>query len=306
MGLRCELCLRILGHLKPKSYKKGIPGVGSIGGFLVALSARGKAFKMRGWPIFRRKECSMRLPRLSSPWMGMGMWMWLSAPAIAFALLLSPGVLSVHAQGDANRLISGGGISVPGWQGKIDSDAARLGQTVKDAKLAPEGKSLHVTTGPAVAYWNPANRASGNYTVSATFTEPKFMNLNDHPHPYGIVIAGNDMGTAQQTYLYCAAYGDGKFIVRGFGPEAFQMNGGGEQNAAVHKAPAVGQPVVQKIAMSVNGGRVECAINGTVVASYNKAQLVGSGKLKSTDGVYGIRFAHNTDAIVSDLSITKP
>ena len=51
------------------------------------------------------------------------------------------------------------------------------------------------------------------------------MNLNTHPHPYGIVIAGNDLGTAGQSYLYCAAYGHGSFIVRGFGPEPFQMNG---------------------------------------------------------------------------------
>ena len=41
------------------------------------------------------------------------------------------------------------------------------------------------------------------------------MNLNDHPHPYGIMIAGNDLGTPQQSYLYCAAYGNGTFIVRG-------------------------------------------------------------------------------------------
>ena len=43
--------------------------------------------------------------------------------------------------------------------------------------------------------------------------------------------------------------------------------------------------------MSVKGDKVECAINGTVVASYPKAELVAAGKLKSTDGVYGIRFA---------------
>jgi len=29
------------------------------------------------------------------------------------------------------------------------------------------------------------------------------------------------------------------------------------------------------------------------------------GRLKSTDGVYGIRFAHNTDATVTGLSMTK-
>src|SRR5271170_6222914 len=99
--------------------------------------------------------------------------------AMVLALLI-PSFVSCYAQGDADRPVAGGGISVPGWMGKIDASAERSGQTVNNAKLAPEGKSLHVTTGPAVTYWNPANKATGNYTVTATFTEPKFMNLNDH------------------------------------------------------------------------------------------------------------------------------
>ena len=74
----------------------------------------------------------------------------------------------------------------------------------------------------------------------------------------------------------------------------------------MNKAAGVGEPVTQEIAMTVKGDKVECAINNKVVASYNKADLVAPGKLKSTDGVYGIRFAHNTDAIVTGLSVTKP
>ena len=112
------------------------------------------------------------------------------------------------------------GISVPGWTGKIDANEEKQGQVLNNAKLSGDGGNLSVTTGPAVAYWNPANKATGDYTVKATFSEAKYMNLNDHPHPYGIVIAGNDMGTPQQSYLYCAAYGNGNFIVRGFGPDA--------------------------------------------------------------------------------------
>jgi hypothetical protein len=208
---------------------------------------------------------------------------------------------------EVNRSIAGGGITVPGWVGKVDDSAEKQGQGVKDAKLAPEGKGMRVTTGPAVSYWNPKDVAKGDYTVSATFNEPKFMNLNSHPHPYGVFIGGNDLGTAQESLLYCGAYGNGMFIVRGFGPDAFQMNGRrGELNAAVHKAAAVGEPVTQEIAMSVKGGSVSCSINGVVVATYDKAAVVMAGKLKSTDGVYGIRFAHNTDAVVTDLKVTKP
>ena len=227
-----------------------------------------------------------------------------SALAVALAMVVSP-VIGAQDQ-EAARKVAGGGISVPGWKGKIDAAAEKAGQSINDAKFAMEGKALHVTTGPAITYWNPANTATGNYTVKATFTEPKYMNLNNHPHPYGIVIAGNDMDTAP-TYLYCAPYGSGTFIVRGFGPNAFQMNGGhGEANDAVHKAAAgPGQPVTQDVAVSVKGDKVECAINGTVVASYDKSALVTAGKLTSTDGIYGIRFAHNTDATVTGLTMTK-
>jgi hypothetical protein len=226
---------------------------------------------------------------------------------IAGVSLAQPPAPAAAASDDAGRSIAGGGITVPGWEGKVDAGAAKAGQTVKDAKLAPEGKGMRVITGPAITYWNPKNVAKGDYTVSATFNEPKYMNLNDHPHPYGIVIGGNDLGTDTQSLMYCAAYGNGTFIVRGFGPDAFQLGGRRPTaNDTVHKAAGVGQPVSQMIAISVKGDNVSCSINGTVVATYPKTDLVAAGKLKSTDGVYGIRFAHNTDAVVTDLKMTKP
>ena len=227
------------------------------------------------------------------------------ALVIVAVLLVPTANFSQAGQMEASRGVAGGGISIPGWTGKIDAKEAAAGMTLNSAKLAKEGDALHVTTGPAVTYWNPANKATGDYTVKATFKEPKYMNLNNHPHPYGLMIAGNDLGTDKESYLYCAAYGNGKFIVRGFGPAAFQMNGRGAEDPAVSKAAAVGEPVTQEIALSVKGGKVECAINSKVVASYDKAELVTDGKLKSTDGVYGIRFAHNTEAIVTGLSVTK-
>ena len=64
--------------------------------------------------------------------------------------------------------------------------------------------------------------------------------------------------------------------------------------------------MTQEIAVSVKGDKVECAINGTVVGSYDKVALVIAGKLKSTDGIYGIRFVHNTEGFVIGLTMTRP
>lgn len=222
--------------------------------------------------------------------------------AVAAMLTAAP---DAQAQ-DESRKVEGGGITVQGWQGKVDAREAARGLALENAKLSKSGDALQVTTGPAVSYWHPSNRATGNYTVKATFTEPKFQNLNNHPHPYGIFIAGSELGTDQQSYLYCSAYGSGRFIVRGFGPQPFQMNGRGDTSSAVNKAAAQGQSVTQEIALSVKGDKVECAINGKVVASYPKADVVAEGKLKSTDGIYGIRFGHNTEASVTGLAVTKP
>jgi hypothetical protein len=203
---------------------------------------------------------------------------------------------------DGSRAVTDGGIKVPGWNGRIDAAEEKAGMTLDAARLVEEGTTLHVTTGPATSYWKTDAMASGDFRVEATFNEPKFMNLNSHPHPYGIFIGGNDMGTSSQTELYCAASGNGSFIVRGFGPEPFKLTGlFGGRNPAIHKAAGRGQPVTQDILLSVIGDKVECSINGSVVASYNKTALVGPGKLKSTDGYYGLRFAHNTDVFVRGL-----
>src|SRR5262249_13502609 len=155
-------------------------------------------------------------------------------------------------------------------------------------------------------YWNPANKGTGDFTVSATFTEPKYMSSNNHPHPYGVFIGGSNLDNNDKlTALYCAAYGRGTFIVRGFGPAAFQVNGRGAANDAVHKATGQGESGEQTIAMSVKGGNVSCSINGTVVGTWPKSEVVGAGKLTSTDGIVGVRVAHNVDVNVKDFKLTK-
>lgn len=231
-----------------------------------------------------------------------------SAFAVAFALCTSSFIgAQAPAQPDGAMAVKDGGIFAKGWAGKIDSQEEKAGQVLNNSKLSGMGGDLEVRTGPAVTYWNPANKAMGDYTVKATFTEASYMGLMNHPHPYGIVIGGNDMGTDTQSFIYCSAYGDGSFIVRGMGPAPFAVSERKPvMHAAIHKAAGKGSPVTQEIAMSVKGDKIECAINGTVVGSYDKAAVVTAGKLKSIDGVYGIRFAHNTEATVKGLTITKP
>lgn len=220
-----------------------------------------------------------------------GLFVAVALTALAIAV---PGA----QQQDADRSVKGGGIMAKGWQGKVDAGAAKQGKTINDSKFEEKNGSFHISAGSASTYWNPANTAEGNYTVSATFTEPKIA--AGHPHPYGIFIGGTNMETDKPSYVYCVAYGNGDVLVRGFS-EGTVFNAAKRQpNPAVNKA-SEGGSVKQDIAWTVKGDQAECSVNGKVVATFNKADLVGAGKLQSLDGVYGIRAAHNVDIVVSNL-----
>ena len=214
-------------------------------------------------------------------------------------VLLALGVLVWAVPGaaqnqDPDRKVAGGGIAVSGWKGKIDAKAASAGRTINDSKFAQADDALHLTIGPAAYYWKEGNTATGDYTVSATFKEAKPD--ASHPHPYGIFIGGKDLETETPNLLYCLAYSNGTYLVRGFnGGKVETFTPRGASHAAVNKAGADG--VSQTIAWTVKDGTASCSINGQVVASYDKAAL--AGKLASTDGVYGIRVSHNLDVVVT-------
>ncbi|MBA2302821.1 MAG: hypothetical protein H0W08_09325 [Acidobacteria bacterium] len=219
-----------------------------------------------------------------------------SIVAIAIAALAAGSHLA--ARQDTDRSVKGGGITVQGWQGKVDAAAAKQGKTINDSKFEEKAGAFHISAGSASTYWNPANTAQGDYMVSATFTEPKMA--AGHPHPYGLFIGGSKLETEQPNYVYCVAYGTGEALVRGFSNGAVVNFSKRQPNNAVAKA-AEGGSVTQSVTWTVKGNRAECSVNGTVVAGFDKAELVGAGKLESTDGVYGIRAAHNVDIVVSKL-----
>lgn len=196
---------------------------------------------------------------------------------------------------DADRKVAGGGVMVKGWQGFVDPSAAKKGQTINDSKFEEKDGAFHIFAGSQSTYWNPANVAKGDYTVSATFTEPKMS--EGHPHPYGVFIGGSGLDSDKASFAYCVAYGNGDALVRGFANGQVVNFFKRQPSASVAKAQP-GQPVTQNIAWTVKGDRAECSVNGAVVAGFDKADLVGEGKLASTDGIYGIRAAHNVDIIV--------
>jgi hypothetical protein len=223
------------------------------------------------------------------------------AHASAVAIVVALFIPAIHAQ-DADKKVAGGGIAVKGWQGKVDV-GNKQGLTINDSKFASEGSGFRITTGGAGIYWLPTNAAKGDFTVKATFKEAK--QTYNHPHPFGIFIAGKSLDTDAPSYLYCVAYRNGNVLVRQFVDGKVVTAQKPTPNDAVDKATGPEDEVTQEIGWTVKGSKAECTVNGKVVYSLDRADAASPLKLDSFDGTYGIRTAHNTDIVVTGLALSK-
>ena len=214
--------------------------------------------------------------------------------ALAVALLATASTAA--AAQDADRSVANGGIKIASWSGRVDRKPAAAGKTINDSRLVMENGALRLSVGPAGNFWNPANTASGDYEVMATFKELKMT--ASHPHSYGIFIGGKDLQSDSETLMYCIVYGNGTYSIKTFHGATVTTLVNTEASPALHTADANGESTNQ-LAWRVRGGRASCVINGTEVKALEPAQFIAADKLTSTDGVYGIRVSHNLELVIS-------
>jgi hypothetical protein len=202
------------------------------------------------------------------------------------------------AQADPTRSVAGAGIQVKGWQGRTD----RSQDKIADVKFIQMGTGYHLTGGPHAVLWNSEHVATGDYTVSARMTKTP-RSTSTHEESYGVFIGGSDLNGPKQNYLYCVVFGTGNVMVR--------HRDGGETHTLLGKTASAAaskmgdRGATDEIAMWVKGGRVGCSVNGTEAFSAAAADMIGPGKLVSTNGVFGIRASHNLDIHIEGPTITK-
>ena len=163
-------------------------------------------------------------------------------------------------------------------------------------KFTTQGAGFHAVTPQAAVFWNPANRATGNYTLKGTFT---LVKPSDHTNYYGLVFGGSDLEGPKQTYLYFLVAQDGSWLVKQRVGDATTNNVGRAVNAAVKKPDASGAST-NALEVRVLADKVDFAVNGTVVHSAPK-----TGAVAKTDGLYGIRSNHRLEVKVDNLALTK-
>src|SRR6185295_9151556 len=78
-----------------------------------------------------------------------------------------------------------------GWKLRVDRSASASDPDAAGAiKFVTMGQGFHATNPQAAVYWNPANTATGNYTLKGTFVLQK---PSGHTNYYGLVYGGSGL-----------------------------------------------------------------------------------------------------------------
>ncbi|NUQ12901.1 MAG: hypothetical protein HUU26_11365 [Gemmatimonadaceae bacterium] len=218
---------------------------------------------------------------------------------LAMAMAVTASNASAQAGADPDRAVAGSGIQVRGWQGRTD----RAEQRIADVRFVAMGTGYHLTNGPHAILWHQDNVATGDYTVRARLTKTP-RSTSTHEESYGVFIGGSDLTGPRQNYLYCVVFGTGTVMVRHRDGADTHTLMGKTANASVSKMSDRG--ATDEVALWVRGGRVGCSVNGTEVFSAARADMIGPGKLVSTDGVFGVRASHNLDLHIEGPTISRP
>ena len=184
-----------------------------------------------------------------------------------------------------------------GWKLRVDrSTNASDPDAAWAIKFVTMGSGFHATNPQAAVYWNPANTASGNYTLKGTFVLQK---PSGHTNYYGLIYGGSGLEGAAQSYNYFLVAQDGSWLVKHREGEAVTDIAAKAPNDAVKKPDASGKST-NALEVRVQPTKVDYVVNGTVVHSAPK-----SGNAAKTDGIYGFRVNHQLEVHVDGLAVTK-
>ncbi len=190
---------------------------------------------------------------------------------------------------DPDIKAAGDGALPAGWQARLD----RADASLADLKVFPTGTGLHVTTGPAAIFWNPANTARGEYDVAATFTQTK---PSRHPEAYGLFVGGRELDGPGQDYLYFLVRQDGRYLIKRRMGDETQTLTPWTEHEAVRRIEGEGS-AANALAMRVRDDGIAFLVNGTEVMKLERVPML------NTDGIAGLRVNHNLDVRIEGFEI---
>ena len=184
-----------------------------------------------------------------------------------------------------------------GWKQRLDrSTSATDPDAAGTVKFVTMGSGFHATNPQAAVYWNPANTATGNYTLKATFAQNQ---RSSHPNFLGLIFGGKDLDKATQSYTYfLVAPQNGMWLLKQRTGEQTKDVVPRSKNAAVAQLDASGK-ATNALEVRVSADKIDYVVNGMVVTSTPKSAV-------TTDGIYGFRVNHAMpENMITGLSLTK-
>jgi hypothetical protein len=185
-----------------------------------------------------------------------------------------------------------------GWKVRADRSTSASDPDAAGAiKFVTQGFGFHATNPQAAVFWNPANTATGNYTLKGTF---KLVKPSGHTNYYGLVFGGSDLGGPTQSYLYFLVAQDGTWLVKRRDGDASTQNVAAKAPSDAVKKPDASGESTNALEVRVAADKIDYVVNGTTVHSTPK-----TGATAKTDGIYGIRVNHLLEVQVDGLALTK-
>src|SRR5260370_27285660 len=147
------------------------------------------------------------------------------------------------------------------WKMRVDrSTAASDPDAAGDIKFVTSGSGFHATNPQAAVYWNPANTATGAYTLKGTFT---LMKPSGHNNYYGLVFGGSGLEGAQQSYLYFLVAQNGTWLIKRRDGDATSNVSPRTPKDAAKKRSDTGK-ATNALEVRVGADKVDSAVNGVV------------------------------------------
>jgi hypothetical protein len=201
---------------------------------------------------------------------------------------------------DPTTKVKGAGSLPNGWNLRFDpaGPAGPGGRELSEIRFETAASGFRIQSGPAAIYYNAKDIGSGEFAVSATFTQQK-----DLGHEVaGLFIGGSNLQDATQDYIY--------FVVRAQDGMAMISHRAGDAapkalkpffaNAGVNRQDANGR-ATNALTIHVAKDTVHFVANGKLVAAIAKTDL-GGGR---TDGQVGLRVNHNMDLLIAGYKLSK-
>jgi hypothetical protein len=184
-----------------------------------------------------------------------------------------------------------------GWKYRSDHSSQASDPDAPGAiKFTTTPTGFHAVNPMAAVYWNPANTASGNYTLKGTF---KLIKSNGEDEYYGLIFGGSALDGPTQSYLYFMVTDDGTYLIKRRDGSSTEGVSSKTPSPAVKKPDASGQ-ATNALEVRVMADKVAFAINGTVVTTLPK-----TGPAGKTDGIYGMRINHQLDVQIDNFGVSK-